>query len=322
MNSTPESTLSAPTTTRAAQRAGDDLPTGAQVEIALGDQHAWVAAVGASLRAYTVGGRDVVLPFDEGALAPAFSGAVLAPWPNRLGEGAYDFAGVHHEVALTERERRTALHGLVSFARFEVVAADASSVTLAHTIVPTPGYPWPVRIEVSYALGDGGLVVTTTATNLGASAAPYGVGFHPWLSPGGGAVDECTLQVGVTRHVTVDDRLLPTGDEEPAGPYDLAEPLSLRGVQLDDAWLAPVLDDEGRSWARFSAPDGRTVAMWADETFTAWQVCTGDGIPRIERRGVAVEPMTCIADAFRTGDLLITLEPATTHRCVWGLRLE
>ena len=89
-----------------------------------------------------------------------------------------------------------------------------------------------------------------------------------------------------------------------------------------DAWLAPVRDEAGLTWARLTTPDGRTTAMWADGTFEAWQVCTGDYVPAIARRGVAVEPMTCIADAFRTGDLLVELAPGQTHEARWGLRLE
>ncbi len=302
--------------------AGSVLPTGAQFELVHGEQHATITAVGASLREYRVGGRDVVLPFGAGEIAPAFSGATLAPWPNRLADGMYAFHGSSYLVPLTEHARQTALHGLVAYVAFEPTARSDESVTLAHTLVPTPGYPWPVRVEVTYTLSDEGLRVTTDAVNLGTSPAPYGLGFHPWLSPGDADVDDCTLTVGALRHITVDGRLLPTGDEALEAPYDLREPQPLRGIELDDAWVEPVRDDQGRTWARLASPDGRTVAMWADESFEAWQVCSGDGIERIDRRGVAVEPMTCVADAFRTGDLLVELEPGHTTSSTWGLRLE
>ena len=103
-------------------------------------------------------------------------------------------------------------------------------MTLEHVIVPTHGYPWPVRVRLTYALTGAGLHVTAEGTNLGATTAPYGIGFHPWLSPGDGAVDDCTLQVDAERHVTVDDRLLPTGTEarvrrqRPAGRAPAARP--------------------------------------------------------------------------------------------------
>ncbi|MBO3103745.1 aldose 1-epimerase family protein [Cellulomonas fengjieae] len=297
------------------------LPTGRQHVLELGAQRAVVTAVGASLREYVVDGRDVVLPFDETEIPPAFSGAVLAPWPNRLRDGTYGYEGTTYEVPLTEPSRQTALHGLVAHTTFETLSADATTVVLEHVVVPTHGYPWPVRLQVTYELTAGGLRVTAEATNLGTTTAPYGIGFHPWLSPGDGSVDDCTLQVDAARHVTIDDRMLPTGTERVSGDYDLRSPRPLAGLDLDDAWIDLDRDADGLSWIRLGGSDGRTVAMWADGAARAWQVCTGDTVALIQRRGVAAEPMTCIADAFRTGNDLVQLAPGATHVITWGLTL-
>ena len=297
------------------------LPTGRQHVLELGGQRAVITAVGASLREYSVDGRHVVLPFDEHEIPPAFSGAVLAPWPNRLRDGLYEYEGRTYQLSLTEPARQTALHGLVADVAFETVAQDGTCVTLEHVIVPTHGYPWPVRVRMTYGLTDAGLQVTAVATNLGTTTAPYGIGFHPWLSPGDGRVDDCTLQVDAARHVTVDDRLLPTGAERVADDYDLRTARSLAGLDLDDAWIDVLRDADGLSWIRLGCPDGKTVAMWADSATRAWQVCTGDTVELILRRGVAAEPMTCIADAFRTGDDLVHLAPGASHAMTWGLAL-
>ncbi|MBD3779367.1 MAG: aldose 1-epimerase family protein [Micrococcales bacterium] len=296
-------------------------PSGRQHTLAHGAHRATIAEVGASVRTYAVGGRDVVLPFAEDALAPAYSGAVLAPWPNRLRDGQYTWEGTEHQVPVTEPDRGTALHGLVAHVRFERVAGDDASVTLRHDLVPTPGYPWSLRLDVTYTLSDAGLRVHVVTTNLSGTAAPYGIGFHPWLSPGDAAVDDCTLRVDATSQVTNDERLLPTGTRPLTGAEDRRTPQPLAGVALDDAFVDVTRDADGLSWIVLGAPDGHAAAMWMDGTMDTWQVCTGDGIPLIDRRGVAAEPMSCIADAFRTGERLVRLEPGASHEVTWGMTL-
>jgi aldose 1-epimerase len=181
---------------------------------------------------------------------------------------------------------------------------------------------------VTYALGDEGLTISTTALNTGATALPYGVGFHPWISPGtgtggAGSLDDCTLQLGAESLVTVDDRLLPTGTTPVSGDMDYREARTLDGSDLDDAFVNPIRDADGRSWARLTRGDGSIVAIWMDGASKAWQVCTGNHINPVEARrtGVAIEPMSCIADAFRTGDDLVILEPDESHTLVWGMAL-
>ena len=51
------------------------------------------------------------------------------------------------------------------------------------------------------------------------------------------------------------------------------------------------------------------------------QVFTGDTLPPEERprHGVAIEPMTCSANAFRTGEDLIRLAPGAPWRGSWGI---
>ena len=54
-----------------------------------------------------------------------------------------------------------------------------------------------------------------------------------------------------------------------------------------------------------------------------WQVCSGDHIGAVDyrRRGLAAEPMSCIADAFNSGDRLVHLQPGGRHEVTWGATL-
>lgn len=297
-------------------------PSGVQHEITRGNQRAVVTEVGAALRVYAVGGRDVVTPFAESQVAPAFHGAVLLPWPNRLRDGRYEFEGTTYELPLSEPGRRTALHGLACWQRWALVERNASQVDLRLDLVPIPGYPFPLRSTITYELTDAGLDVTLVTRNLGAVDAPYGAGFHPWLSPGPAALDDCTLSVDAHTWVSTDERLLPTGFEPPPPGLDFRRPRPLGDVMMDDAFVDAWFTD-GRSWIRLTGTDGRTAAVWMDESMTCWQLCTGDGAadPDDSRSGLAAEPMTCVADAFRSGDRLLRLAPGEEHSVRWGLTL-
>ncbi len=296
-------------------------PTGEQYEIRYGDQSAIITQVGGALRAYRAGGREVIASFAASELSPAAHGAVLFPWPNRIGDGAYEFDGVRYQLDLTEPSRHNASHGLVRHTRWSLAGRDDASLTLGLDLVPRESYPWPLRARLRYALSGEGLAVTLRTENAGAAAAPFGAGFHPWLSPGEHPLDECTLHVEAGTWVRSDERLLPveeTGDIPPE--LDFRQPRRLGGTVLDDGFtgLFP-----GRSRVRLTDPDGVTVSCWAGESMAAWQLCTGDDLPPGRARsGLAAEPMTCTADAFRTGRRLIRLEPGEVHECRWGLVLE
>lgn len=303
--------------------------SGHQVHLALGDQRAVVADVGAKLRQYGVGGREVILAFDEDRPAPAGSGSVLAPWPNRLRDGRYTFEGAEYQVDISEPALHNALHGLVMWQRWVAVAVDdpahaaGEAATLELRLPATNGYPFDLHLQATYRLTAAGLHVQVVATNLGGRTAPYGVGFHPWLSPGGASLDDCSIRLDAATHVTIDDRMLPTGTAPVAGGTDLRTTRSLRGLDLDDAFVDVLRDEDGLSWIRLTGADGRTAAVWMDGSMDAWQICTGDHIQPLEMRraGVAAEPMSCIADAFRTGDRLVLLAPGASHTVTWGAAL-
>lgn len=298
-------------------------PSGTQYPLSLGNQHAVVTEVGAALRAYSVAERDVIVPFPPEELSPAFHGAVLLPWPNRLADGRYTFDGTSYQLPIDEPARRTALHGLVTWQRWSLEDRTESTVTLGLDTVPVPGYPFPLQARITYALDADGLAVTLRVTNLGDVDAPYGAGFHPWLSPGPGPLDDCLLRIDAEAWVSTDERLLPTGVTAIPAELDFRTERRLGTTTFDDAFVDPTFHD-GLSWIRLTGADDRTAALWMDESLTCWQVCTGDQLPdpAYDRTGLAAEPMTCIADAFRTGERLIRLAPGAANEVRWGLGLE
>jgi aldose 1-epimerase len=299
-------------------------PSGAQFSIEFGDHRAVVAEVGASVREYLVGDREVFQSVGRHEFSKAFHGSVLLPWPNRLDAGRYDFDGESYQTAVTEPERDTALHGLSPYARWQLVDHGESRVVLRLSLLPTIGYPFFLDNEVEYALGHGGLRVTATSTNTGDKALPYGIGFHPWLSTGGALLDECSLTLDAGRRFATDARLLPTAEADVAGTlYDFRVRRTISELSLDDAFAGVTRRADGLSWAELTGPDGCIASIWMDSSCNFWQLCSGDGLPAHQaRRSLATEPMTAAPNAFNTGRGLVRLESGESYLSSWGATLR
>src|SRR5689334_19470923 len=146
---------------------GRTSPSGEQIELARGDQKVVVVGVGGGLRGYWVGDAPVLDGYGVDDLCSSGRGQILAPWPNRIQDGSYEFDGNRYQLALDEPEQRNAIHGLVRWSQWTVAEREADRVALEHRLYPTPGYPFTLDLRVDYALDDDGLTVRAQATNAG-----------------------------------------------------------------------------------------------------------------------------------------------------------
>lgn len=299
-------------------------PSGRQFEIRTGSQSATVVEVGGGIRRYTVGGRDVLEPYGVDEMCDGARGAVLVPWPNRLGDGRYSFDGSTYQVALTEPAKNNAIHGFLRWRPWELVGHASDRVTVGTTLFPLMGYPFSLQVLVTYSLGDTGLSVTTSTTNIGARPAPYGCGQHPYLSPGAGLVDDCKLELAAgTRIITDPHRKLPIGTESvDATEYDFRQGRNIGSQTFDDAFTDLARDNQGRAWVRLTGQDRHTVHLWLDESYHLVELFTGDTLsPARRRHGLGAEPMSCPPNAFQDDDGVVRLEPGATATSRWGVLL-
>lgn len=298
--------------------------SGRQLRIAAHGYEAVIASVGASLRTLTFDGRDLVVPFDADEVRPGYRGATLAPWPNRIVDGRYTFGGVEHRLALTEPERGQALHGLLAWAEYADRLVLDDRVVLAAVIEPQTGYPFRVEVETEYRLDADGLHQTVTARNLGADAAPWGTGPHPYLvADPAGRVDDWTLLLPASEVLTVTpERLSPVAVEAvTAHPeWDFREARPIADVFIDHAFTG-LSRAGGTAEVQVVAPSGTGVSISWDERCPWVQVHTADtpADAATHRVGLAVEPMTCPPDAFNSGVDLVVLEPGATHAASWRI---
>jgi len=304
--------------------------SGRQHAIASHGYRAEIASVGASLRTLRLEGRDLVVPFDADEVRPVFLGATLAPWPNRVVDGRYAFAGVERRLPLTEPARGHALHGLVAWLDFAARVVEPDRVVLAAVVEPQPGYPHRVEVEVRYRLDRDGLLQTVTGRNLGPDAAPWGAGPHPYLVAGPGRVDDWTLELPADDVLVVTpDRLSPVA-VEPVDAHpglDFRAPRRVGSTFVDHAFTrlravpGAVLGPASGYRVVVRAPGGSGVEMAWGAACPWVQVHTADtpGAGETDRVGLAVEPMTCPPDAFNSGADLIVLQPGEASSASWRI---
>jgi aldose 1-epimerase len=294
-------------------------PSGEQIVIAYGDQRAVVVEVGGGLRAYSAAGRELLDAYPADGHITSGRGQALIPWPNRIEDGAYEFDRREHQLSLDELAARNAIHGLVRWAGWRVGEREQSRVVLEHRLHPQPGYPFALALAIEYALSDEGLSVTTTATNVGPDPCPYGCGFHPYLTLGTASVDTLVLRAPARTVLSANERGLPTGRSTVAGTeYDFTEPRVIGETPLDNCFTDLERDD-GVARVELRSPDGAALTLWLDEAYGYVMLFTGDPLPDVDRRSLAVEPMTCPPNAFRSGEALIRLEPGRSVTSTWGM---
>ncbi|MGA7703595.1 MAG: aldose 1-epimerase family protein [Solirubrobacteraceae bacterium] len=302
------------------------VPSGEQFEIVLGEQRAVVVEVGGGVREYTLAGRPVLHPYGLRDMCDGAHGTPLIPWPNRLADGSYEFDGKRHQLALSEPTKHDAIHGLLRWRPWRCLEREPSRVVMGARLHPSPGYPFMLDVSVDYSLNEAGLTVTTSALNVGERACPFGTGQHPYLSPGEGSLDACSLELPASTRIVADpERQLPVGREPvEGGDYDYRVARSLEGASIDSAFTDLVRESgSGRAVARLVRADGSHVEMWVDEAYPYLEVFTADTLaPTRTRRGLAIEPMSCAPNAFRSGEGLVRLEAGEGWRGSWGVGMR
>ena len=291
-------------------------PTGEQIDLVAGPTRAVVTGVGGGLRALAVDGRARVEGFEADATPPMGAGGVLVPWPNRIAGAHFVWRGREYHLEVTEAARGHAIHGLLRRRPWSVVDRSEDRVTLAADVEASWGWPGPLHVETTYVAEPTGLVVAHALTNTGTDDVPAGLGTHPYLRAGDTDPADCTLTLAADRIVDTDGDMIPTAVRPVTEAEDLRGGRRVGDLTLDTCFgAAPGPDGV---LGVLAAPDGRATALWGDASIGWVMVFTPDDLAG-RGRAVAVEPMTCPADAVHSGTDLRVLAPGETWTVRWGI---
>ena len=266
------------------------------LELRAGQNIARVSSLGAALAYLQIDGVEVISPASDEAIVNTYASVICAPWPNRIEDGKWQDAQFPGNDA-----HGNALHGLVFNKKFELIAHTENSATYSYELAASSNYPFNLEIGVTYLLSDTGVAVTYFAKNLGEGNAPYGVAAHPYfkMSP------DSKFSILANQQSINNAKQIPIGAESAT---KAGTALVFSETTLDDCFSDLTGD------VVISHSDGSSVTIWQDAAFKYLMIYTGHHLG-----GLAVEPQTCPANAFNTGEDLIWLAPGQSWQANWGV---
>lgn len=270
-------------------------------------------------------------------------GDVLFPFPGRVENSEYNFAGKRYKLSNVKIKDGHAIHGFVKNKEWQIDTQVQDQIKLSCELKEeeygASGYPFSVKIILTYLLGEDGLTCRAEVRNIGENDAPIGLGFHPYFTVGTETIDDMELNIRAKKLVEFDSGLKPTGELLNV----VGSNLNFDGGQkigdriIDNCYtnlkyektstdLIHRLDTDETRQIRIaktiiSDNKNRRITIWQDDSFPYLQVYSADTIgDQHRRKGFAIEPQTCTGFAFNVEGMgLKILQPRAVFIGNWGI---
>ena len=270
--------------------------------------------------------KDFVCGYSRDEDKSGSMGDVLFPFPGRVENSEYSFAGQKYHLSDLRIKDGHAIHGFAKWAEWEVLTQTDQSGTLRFEMQKDKyagrGFPFDLSIQITYSLDDHGFTCQAEVENTGRTIAPFGLGFHPYFSINGAKVDDMSLQIPAQKMVEFAPNLKPTG-EFIAIPEEFDFKLSQKiGHQIiDNCFTDLVFDEDGRARTVLAGDNGQ-ITFWQDKNLPYLQLYSADTIgEQSQRKGLAIEAQTCTGFALNMPKMgLKVLRPGETFRASWGVQ--
>lgn len=292
--------------------------SGKTIVLVAGHYQAKIVSVGAGIAELTHHQRHLVIPHKPEEMPLAHMGKVLIPWPNRVANGCYQHDGVVFKLPINDHDSNSAIHGFLAWRDWQVTEQTGTSVTLTAYLPPSYGYPFMLMSTVTYQLdAEAGLAAYITTKNIDDKSAPYGVGVHPYLTCNLDSIDNYQLTIPARQVLTVGQPLNPlhllTTDESGLN-FLTAKPVGALRIDHTFKTVMPELSPSEWEVVITSQQQNMSVYLRSDQPWL--QVYTGD---KLNRLGLAVEPMSCPPNAFNSRVDLISLAPEESHHLFFAI---
>jgi len=226
---------------------------------------------------------------------------VLFPFPNRIRDGHFHWAGRDYYLPKNDSTQANAIHGFVCRAAWQFVkhssdAAEAMALLRIRgqdCVDDLPTY-WPANwtMDVHWMLRQWGLDINVCVTNPDDQPLPMGFGLHPYFRTTSG-FDYLTIPAAARWELEAG---LPTGKILPvADSFDLRSAKRVAALTLDDVYTQ--VESTGGAGLQMlgtlERSDDWKIEVMGSEHFREVVVFTPP-----HRQAVCIEPYTCPTDAI------------------------
>jgi aldose 1-epimerase len=251
-----------------------------------------------------------------------FKGSKLFPFPNRIANGQYSFENKVYNFPVNFPHENNAIHGIVLESNFSVVQKKVSEESAALTIQykttgDEAGYPFKVIIMIEYVLAENSFSVKTNIENVDNKNVPVSDGWHPYFKTGS-KIDDCILTLPVLYSYEVDDRMLPTGNIIKEETF--ITPMKIGNSNFDTNYKLAITENKTLSVKLRDPIQNITLVLWQEAGIGKYNYLQIYTPP--DRQSIAIEPMTCLTNAFNNNEGLIVLKPEDKSDFLFGLILE
>jgi len=272
---------------------------------------------------------DYIYGYNESGKKDGCMGDVLFPWAGRVENKKYHFLGKDYTLRNVTDSNGNALHGFAKDQEFNVISTDSDSAVLSFTFEKEKfaenGYPFDVALQIEYSLSKKGFFVHTEVKNIGRSALPFGLGFHPYFKIGNDSINDLELGIPAKTMVEFDSSLKPTGRliDIKKSPLNFSASKDISEIIIDNCFTE-LKYKNGKACTTLKDKKGHSICVCQDENMAYMQVYSADSIgEKNYRKAIALEPQTCCGYALNLPGLgLRSLEPEKVFKCSWGVQIQ
>lgn len=245
----------------------------------------------------------------------SFKSSHLIPFPNRVKEGLYSFNGQTYRLTPNFMGEDNAIHGLIYNQKFDIEVKqndDGDYLKLQCDFEGTPGFPFPFLTTIEYGLHSGQFHCNVFVHNSGEQDMPAGIGWHPQFKLGDKKVNQLSLKLPEVRKIQT-EKMIPTGKLTEYHQFRTAAPIGQ--TPFDTSFY---INNNGEE----------AITTLTDEAENVTLLISQKKCPYLQvfippsRDCIAIEPMTCAADAFNNGMGLENLKSGEHIEACYAIMLK